>query len=259
MVKSTDTALTICVTSMVNSFKRQLCQRKQKVKKGSPFPIDIFWLMAEREVYLFELELYKINSSNFRAIFRAIFIYFTFCRFSDFSILTDRDFTDHGHFIEVVFKKSKNDQYHEGTNSILARSDRRPCPVELVRLYFKKFQLKFADQPGTEARFLNFRIAKRGLGREIPLPHKSLSQSTATEKTRLLLQRYGMDTVAAKKFTEKSMKIAGVTALCDSGEPLENVAIAGRWRTMTTPLYYRNTSKNFRVKVAKNIPLSNKV
>ena len=257
MVKSTDTALTIRVTSMVNSFKRQLCQRKQKVKKGSPFPIDIFWLMAEREVYPFELELYKINSSNFRAIFRAIFIYFTFCRFSDFSILTDRDFRDHGHFIEVVFKKSKNDQYHEGTNSILARLDRRPCPVELVRLYFKKFQLKFADQPGTEARFLNFRIAKRGLGREIPLPHKSLSQSTATEKTRLLLQRYGMDTVAAKKFTEKSMKIAGVTALCDSGEPLENVAIAGRWRTMTTPLYYRNTSKNFRVKVAKNIPLSN--
>ena len=86
-----------------------------------PFPIDIFWLMAEREVYPFELELYKINSSNFRAIFRAIFIYFTFCRFSDFSILTDRDFTDHGHFVEVVFKKSKNDQYHEGTNSILAR------------------------------------------------------------------------------------------------------------------------------------------
>ena len=31
-------------------------------------------------------------------------------------------------------------------------------------------------------------------------------------------------------FTEKSMKIAGVTALLDSGEPLDNVAIAGRWR-----------------------------
>ena len=131
--------------------------------------------------------------------------------------------------------------------------------VELVILYFKKFHLKFADQPGTEAQFLNFQIKKRGLGREISLPHKSLSQSTATEKTRLLLQHYGMDVVAAKKFTEKSMKIAGVTALCDFGEPLENVAIAGRWRTMTTPLYYRNASKNLRVKVAKNIPLSNTV
>ena len=29
-------------------------------------------------------------------------------------------------------------------------------------------------------------------------------------------------------FTEKSMKIAGVTALLDSGEPLDNVAIAGQ-------------------------------
>ena len=54
--------------------------------------------------------------------------------------------------------------------------------------------------------------------REIPLHHTSLSQSTATEKTRLLLQHYGMDVVAAKKLTEKSMKIASVSALGDSGE-----------------------------------------
>ena len=64
-------------------------------------------MMAEMDVYPVELELYKRNSSNFRAIFRAIFIDLTFCRFSDFAILADRDFTDHGHFIEVVLKKVK--------------------------------------------------------------------------------------------------------------------------------------------------------
>ena len=37
---------------------------------------------------------------------------FTFWRGSDFCIHKDRDFTDHGQFIEVVFTKSKNEHYH---------------------------------------------------------------------------------------------------------------------------------------------------
>jgi len=54
------------------------------------------------------------------------------------------------------------------------------------------------------------------------------------------------------------MNISGVTALCDTGEPLENVEIAGRWKSSTTLMHYRNTSKKFRVEVAKRILLSNK-
>ena len=70
--------------------------------------------------------------------------------------------------------------------------------------------------------------------------------------TRKLLDRHGYE---GQKFTEKSMKVQGVTDLLDTGEPLENVMVSGRWKTQTTPLHYRNLSVNFRLQIAKNIPL----
>lgn len=196
-----------------------------------------------------------MNVNDFRSVFRAIVIYFTFCRFSDFNVLRDRDFEDNGHFIEIDFTNSINDQYFEGTNSIIAASREEFCPVKLIRLFFKRFGLKFAHEEGTEKSSVNFRLAKRGQGRSFALKSTNLSCSNATKYTRELLQKRGID---GSRFTEKSMKISGVTALCDTGEPLENVAIAGRWRTSTTPMHYRNTSKKFRVEGAKRIPLSNK-
>ena len=52
IIKPGESALTIRVQAMVKSFKRHLCQRRQHVKKGTPFPIDIFWTMAKRRFIL---------------------------------------------------------------------------------------------------------------------------------------------------------------------------------------------------------------
>ena len=78
-------------------------------------------------------------------------------------------------------------------------------------------------------------MAKKGSA----IKSKSLSQSNATKWTKLLFSKYNMPNV---NFTEKSMKIAGVTALLDSNEHIVNVAIAGRWRTSSTHMHYRNIS-----------------
>ena len=51
------------------------------------------------------------------------------------------------------------------------------------------------------------------------------------------------------------MKVQGVTDLLDTGEPLENVMVSGRWKTQTTPLHYRNLSVNFRLTIARTTPL----
>ncbi len=58
----------------------------------------------------------------------------------------------------------------------------------------------------------------------------------------------------AFKYTEKSMKASGVTALCDSGEPMENVMNQGRWRSLLTPMHYRNTSHQFKIDITNRIP-----
>ena len=78
-----------------------------------------------------------------------------------------------------------------------------------------------------------------------------LSQSNATKCTRELLVKHGFD---GSRFTEKSFKVQGVTQLLDSGEPLENVMVFGRWKQTTIPLHYRNLSENFLLSVAGRLP-----
>ena len=189
----------------------------------------------------------------FGTVFRAVLMYFTFCRYSDYKDLTDQDITDHGDHLEIIFKKSKNDQFYKGTNSILTTTEGSSlCPVQLTRLYFKTFKLNFKTT-GLKQQFLNFYLLKKGQS-HTPLTSKSIVQSNATKHTKNLLKTYNVPNNLIAKFTEKSLKIAGVTALLDSGEPLENVSIAGRWKTTHTPQHYRNTSTFFRKKIASNIP-----
>ena len=98
---------------------------------------------------------------------------------------------------------------------------------------------------------MNFRISKQH-GYHSALVGTRLSHSTSVEQTRTMLNKFGYD---GSKYTEKSFKVGGVTALCDSGEALENVMIAGRWRNMFTPMHYRNTSVNFRLNIVHNLPV----
>ena len=240
------------VNKAMNSFKRELAKSKQPVRKANLFQISVFEPIIQKEILEHIDDLYKINATHFRSIFRAIIIYFTFCRFSDFRQLTDSNFEDLGDSILVTFPKSKNDQYYQGTTSVLPEKiGSKLCPVKITRLYFQRFKLNFKNAKVIPAAFVNFRIAKRE-GYHVRIPGKTLCATNATKCTRELLKKYNID---GDKFTEKSMKVSGVTALCDSGEPLENVSIMGRWRSLVMPMHYRNTSHEFKKSVANNIPL----
>jgi hypothetical protein len=69
---------------------------------------------------------------------------FQFCRFGDFTKLTDREFTDGGDHIKVVFLTRKNYQMGDNSEHIIpARGDCTVCPTEVIRLYFQRFGLSF--------------------------------------------------------------------------------------------------------------------
>ena len=123
--------------------------------------------------------------------------------------------------------------------------------MKLIRLYFKVFNLQFHNSSPT-GNFLNFRFKKLNGAYEL-IPFSTLGYSNSVDQFSKLLTSQGYD---GRKYTSKSFKCARVTALLDTGEPLANVQIAGRWRSESTPLHYRNTSTFFRLNIAKRIPMS---
>jgi hypothetical protein len=176
-----------------------------------------------------------------------VVIYFTFCRFGDFTKLTDKEFTDGGDHIKVVFLTRKNDQMGDNSEHIIpARGDCTVCPTKVIRMYFHRFGLQF-NGSGLPA---NFRLQKEA-GTYMRASGQ-LSRSNATKYTRALLAKHGFQ---AETFTEKSLKVGGVTGLLDTGEPLENVQILGGWKSLQTPLHYRQASLQFKKAVASRIPV----
>jgi hypothetical protein len=249
MLDAEVTALTPQTCAAVDGIRRQLAKSRGIVKKATGYSFAVITELIDREVMPYLDNPGLINAFHFRSLVRAVVIYFTFCRFDDYSRLTDREVTDEGTYIKIIFCRSKNDQYGDNSISVLPERPGSPaCPVNLLRLYFRRFGLRF----GGSGKFLNFRLRKEA-GSHRALPATSLCASNATKFTRQLLQKHGFE---ASAFTEKSMKVQGVTELLDAGEPLENVMVFGRWKTQTTPLHYRNLSMKFRLGVAKHIPVS---
>ena len=241
-------ALTGVVKQAVKALKRELAQNRGIVKKATGYSFRIIQVLVEREVLPHWAEPYKIDAANFRAIFRAVIIYCTLCRFDDFCRLQDKHFSDNGDHVQIIFERSKNDQFGDNSKSVIvARPEAVFCPVQLIRLYFQKFELKFNGS----GKSVNFRLQKQA-GSHRPLWYTSLAQSNATKATRQLLVKHGFD---GAKFTEKSLKVQGVTELLDAGVSLENVMVLGRWKRTTTPLHYRNLSANFLLTVAGRLPM----
>lgn len=244
-----NSAITDTVKAALNSLKRKVASTRKPVKKAVLFDVLILNKLIGSIILPHQEELYKIKASEFRAVVRGIVIYYSFCRFSDYTQLLDTDLDDQGSHIVISFKKSKNDQYYEGSTSFISSRSSEFCLVKILRLYYQRFQLRFKGHISS-GKFVNFRVEKRN-GYHATIVNTKLGVSSATDQMRALLIRHGYP---GKSYTEKSFKVGGVTALCDSGEGLENVMVAGRWRNLYTPMHYRNTSVNFRLNIVQNLP-----
>jgi hypothetical protein len=246
------TALSPLVRGAVSGIKRELAKNRGIVKKATGYSFSIIRDLIEKEVLPHTDHLERIDPFHFRSLVRAVIIYFTFCRFDDFSRLTDREITDEGTYIKIIFCRSKNDQFGDNSVAVIPeRPDCKDCPVRLIRMYFRQFGLTF----GGSGKYINFRLKKEA-GRHSAIFTAGICQSNATKYTRQLLDRHGYESAS---FVEKSMKVQGATDLLDTDEALNNVMVHGRWKCQTTVLHYRHLSIEFRLKVALRIPMKPRI
>lgn len=195
------------------------------------------------------LFLSLVNVYWLRTITRLTIEYYTFCRFSDYSHLTAADIEEKGDDLEIYFKKAKNDQFHRGNTTMLAANGQELCPVRIVKIFYRRFGLRFGKQNG-DLTPLHFRIRHVGANYYADKKHKA-SESLAREELQALLRNMGVNT---PRVTDKSFKMLGVTSAMEAGMPVQEVALHGRWKTTEMPLRYKHNSDRFKAAMAAKIP-----
>jgi hypothetical protein len=85
----------------------------------------------------------------------------------------------------------------------------------------------------------------------VPILCCSIAYSNATADLRRALQSIGVNPAGV---TDKSIKMAGVTAAFHSGASETEVMHLGRWRTPAIPLRYKINSFAFKKRIAQKVP-----
>lgn len=244
----TDTALTQTVVTGVLTMKRLMAKNRDPVRKATPFGKAQLKILIDYVIYDPISKGLSISTNDFRSVIRAVVIFWSWCRFSDFETITDKITFDHGNFIKIMFPKSKQDQLYNGTISYLPEQGGKYCPCTLLRMYFTLYNLEFG-YTGPVNRYINFSVYKTSQGHS-PKLYQSISYTTAVEHMRQLFKRVNLD---GHLYTETSFKAGGVTEFLNSGNSLHQCMVHGRWASLMTPEFYRRDSDDYRLFLASRI------
>ena len=242
---------------LMQGVKNLSAERRLPTKKAQQLSLETIRHLVHKEVTTHKDNIRSINLITFRTIFRVVIEYYLFARFDDFSKLKAKHFYRYysPNYIVVNFPHRKNDQHHQGFESVLVEKPDM-CPVHLTDLYFKCIGLTYGNsRTGIQDEgFVNCRIRKSG-------PHQSaetsqcLSRTTATEDLRDILRKNGLPWQGV---TDKSAKAEGVTKSLDQGADLLEVQLHGGWKSQFIPLHYKHNSIEYKRKIADNVPDSYK-
>ena len=243
---SSDVLKSDMLLRIVEGCKRKAATRRSPIKKAAPLSLQVIKMLVSKYVVPHQTDASKIQAAAFRSIFRAMIQYHTMCRWDCFKHLRAKHFVLIDGNIEVTFPQAKNDQYHAGNTTFLVASSSEFCPVQITRIYFKRFGLKM---DGKDDSYVNFQLRKKE-GHIYADARCSLGYTTAVENLRKLLRVNGFED---KGISEKSAKIAGVTETMEAGASAEEVMWLGRWKTTSMPNHYKHNSDEFKIGLAKKV------
>ena len=226
------------VKLLLSGAKREAAERKEPVKKAQVLSqeqihqiVDLLW---KKGVGVIDSE---VSLTTWRAVVRIYMMYKTLCRNDCYNHILSSDVIFAEDHVQINFCKAKNDQFYEGSISILANLPNQLayCPNVILSSYFKVMSF---TQQGLE--YLNCRLRfskKAGLQ---SLPNFSLAYTSSLTESRELCSSLGF----VGNFSEKSYKVAGVSQGFDAGLSSEEMMYHGRWKSIDTPkIYYAQNNK----------------
>ena len=243
------TVFTDRVDRFIEAGKRKAVADKQGVKKATEVKFGTLQKMVREYILPHENDIFRVDVFKLRTITRVVVEYYTFCRGADYRQLQARNIEEVGEDLLITFPKAKNDQLHEGRTTMLAANQGDTCPVRLVKLYYKRFGLKFGEA-ASDTSYLHCRIRKHG-GRHYADKKHQASMSLAAEELKGILAEMGEESGGV---SDKSFKMLGVTRTLEAGASAEQVSLHGRWITMNMPLRYKHNSMGFKKQTASLIP-----
>jgi integrase len=167
--------------------------------------------------------------------------FYGFLRWDDLSRITPKHLEFAPTHLLVHLEKRKNDQFRKGTQVLIARADRAPCPVAVV----EKFLGKGRHKPGTS---IWRRIQSTKYGQV--LRSTPMTYSRASELFKKELVKEGLD---AKDYGLHSLRSGGATTAAAVGIPDRLLQRQGGWRTAKAKNNYIDESKNNLLRITKTM------
>ena len=235
------------VQLLLSGAKREAAERRSPVKKAQVLTqaqihtlVDLLW---KKGVGVIDESL---KLSTWRAIVRIYTMYKTLCRNDCYGeLLCSALLIDEDH-VQLTFARAKNDQFYEGSISILAVTPNQPayCPKLIYSKYFEVMSFR-----GSGIEYLNCRLRYSKTNGLVPIANLSLAYTSSLAESRELCLSQGFE----GRFSEKSYKVAGVTVGFDAGLSSEQMMTHGRWKSSATPNVYYAQNKKKKMEISLKI------
>ena len=167
--------------------------------------------------------------------------FYGFLRWDDLRHITLDDLTFASTHLTIHLSKRKNDQFREGSQVLISRSDEALCPVKVV----EKFLAVARHDPKTT---LWHRIQHTKNGQK--LRKEPMSYSRANKLFKEELEREGLD---SKCYGLHSLRSGGATTAAAMGIPDRLLQRQGGWRSTAAKNNYINESVNSLLLVTKSM------
>ena len=207
----------------------------------------------------FKDDIFQCDAKKFRASFIMLLEFVMLARAKDLARLRAGDVSVsndsvQGEIVIFRFRHRKNDAHGTLTSLVLpSMPDKEVNPVEICKLYFERFNLRFAQENDFHdiPLFHRFTCTKLLNSRKYVPSGKEVNTSTILSDMRKQLTE--IQYPGAEKIRHNSLRSGGVTQAFENELSESQIRDIGGWHSKSTPLRYRRKNIRDKAKNAKKL------